>query len=256
MAAPISIREAKKLPGMRLILLQGLPSPWSQAAKGIMEVKKIPYLKVHHFPQDPPELLREWTGQESYPVACWEQERPRSGWVEILLLAERLSSEPSLLPTEETDRTLFFGLAHELCSEMGLGWCRRLLAIHEGLEANPDEGFLLHLARKYGYDSPEVVENAAGRVVSVLNQLDSLLRLRAREGSDYFFGKRLGALDIYWACFSNIVDPLPDEECHIPHALRPMFTARDDATKAAFTPLLREHRDRIFQDHLGLPLEF
>lgn len=256
MANPISIREAKKLPGMRLILLQGLPSPWSQAAKGIMEAKKIPYLKVHAFPQDPPELLPQWTGQESYPVACWEQERPRSGWAEILLLAERLSSEPSLLPAGDTDRTLFFGLAHELCGEMGLGWCRRLVSIHEGLSSSPDAAFLQHLGKKYGYHSPEVAEVAAARTVSVLNQLDSLLRLREEEDHRYFFGNRLGALDIYWACFSNLVEPLADEYCHIPDALRPMFTARDEATKRAFTPRLRSHRDMVFHDHLGLPMEF
>lgn len=255
MATPISITEARNLPGMRLILLEGLPSPWSQAAKGIMETKKIPYLRVHPFPQDPPELLREWTGQESYPVAIWERERPRSGWAEILFLAERLSAEPSLLPEEQTDRTLLFGLAHELCGEMGLGWCRRLITLHEGLRANPDAAYLRHLADKYGYDSPEIVAKAQERVLSVLNQLDALLRLRAAEGSPYFFGDRLGALDIYWAAFSNLVDPLPDEHCQIPDALRPMFTANDKATKAAFTPALRAHRDLVFHEHLGLPME-
>lgn len=255
MATPISITEARKLPGMRLLLLQGLPSPWSQAAKGIMEVKKIPYLRVHQFPDDPPELLREWTGQESYPVAAWERERPRSGWAEILFLAERLSTEPSLLPEGATDRTLFFGLAHEICGEMGLGWCRRLISIHEGLRANPDAGFLKHLANKYGYHSPDLAELAKARAISVLNQLDSLLELRAQEGVHFFFGKELGALDIYFAAFSNLIDPLPDEYCPIPDALRPMFTASDRETQTAFTPLLRSHRDLVFHEHLGLPME-
>ncbi len=255
MATPISISEARKLPGMRLLLLQGLPSPWSQAAKGIMEVKKIPYLRVHSMPDDPPELLREWTGQESYPVAAWEQERPLSGWSEILFLAERISSQPSLLPEGEADRTLFFGLAHEICGEMGLGWCRRLLSIHEGLRANPEAGFLKHLARKYGYHSPDLAEEATSRVISILHQLDSLLELRGNEGGHFFFGKQLGALDIYWATFSNLIEPLAPEYCSIPDSLRPMFTASDEGTKAAFTPALRAHRDFVFHEFLGLPMD-
>ncbi len=240
---------------MRLLLLQGLPSPWSLAAKGILEVKKIPYLRVHSTPDDSPELLGAWTGQESYPVAAWEQERPRSGWAEILLLAERISSEPSLLPDGDADRTLFFGLAHEICGEMGLGWCRRLLAIHEGLRANPEAAFLKHLATKYGYYSPDLAGEAVARVVSVLNQLDSLLELRGAEGSHYFFGDRLGALDIYWATFSNLIEPLPPEQCAIPDTLRPMFTASDAGTREAFTPALRAHRDFVFHEFLGLPMD-
>ncbi|MDG2307577.1 MAG: hypothetical protein P8R42_23570 [Candidatus Binatia bacterium] len=255
MATPISIREAKNLPGMRLLLLQGLPSPWSQAAKGIMERKKIPYLLVNSTPDDPPELLREWSGQESYPVAAWEQERPRSGWAEILFLAERVSSEPSLLPATQADRTLFFGLAHEICGEMGLGWCRRLLSIHEGLRTNPEAGFLRHLGQEYGYHSADVAETAIARCVSILHQLDSLLELRRNEGDQFFFGNRLGALDIYWAAFSNLIEPLPPEQCALPDALRPMFTAQDEETRAAFTPALRAHRDFVFHEYLRLPME-
>jgi len=255
MATPISITEAKNLPGMRLLLLEGLPSPWSQAAKGIFEVKKIPYLLVHASPQDPPELLREWTGQESYPVAAWERERPRSGWAEILFLAERLSQEPSLLPQGQADRTLFFGLAHEICGEMGLGWCRRLSTIHEGLQARPEAAFFKQLGAKYGYHSPDLAGDAIKRVISVLHQLDSLLELRHDDGERFFFDNRLGALDIYWATFSNLIEPLPPEHCPLPDSLRPMFTARDEGTREAFTPALRAHRNFVFRDFLGLPME-
>lgn len=255
MATPISITEARNLPGMRLVLLPGLPSPWSQAAKGIFEVKKIPYLRVHQLDEDPPELLRDWTGQESFPVAAWERERPRSGWAEILLLAERLEPEPSLLPAGQADRALFFGLAHEICGEMGLGWCCRLIMIHNGLKANPEAAFLSDLGEKYGYHSPDLGERAVGRVIAILNQLDALLELRRRDGEHYFFGKRVSALDIYWAAFSNLIDPLPPEQCPMPDALRPMFTQSDPRIKAAFTPALSFHRDYVFHEHLVLPME-
>ena len=255
MPTPISIAEAQKLPGLRLLLLPGVPSPWSQAAKGIMKVKKVPYLLVHSKPDDPPGLLREWSGQESYPVAAWEQEEPRSGWAEILLLAERLSSEPSLVPPNGPDRTLFFGLAHEICGEMGLGWCLRLSMIHDGLQANPEDGLLKYLGKKYGYHSPEVADEATTRAISILNQLDSLLAVRKGEGSRFFFGNRVGALDIYFATFSNLVEPLPPDQCPMPDAFRQMFSSADRATRNAFTPALRAHRDFVFREFLGLPME-
>lgn len=220
-----------------------------------MTVKKIPYLLVHARPEDPPELLREWSGQESFPVAAWEQEKPRSGWAEILLLAERISSEPPLLPPNGTDRTLFFGLAHEICGEMGLGWCRRLSMIHDGLEATPDNPLLLHLGEKYGYFGPEVAEEARTKTISILNQLDSLLALRLGEGGSFFFGNRIGALDIYWAAFSNLIELLPPEQCPMPEGFRSMFENDDPAVSAAFTPALRRHRDLVFREHLGLPME-
>lgn len=248
--------EARRLPGMRLVLLEGLPSPWSQAAKGIFELKKIPYLHARATSDDPPGLLREWTGQDSFPVAAWESEPPRSGWAEILLLAERIAPNPPLIPLDDIDRSLFFGLAHEICGEMGLGWCRRLVAIHEGLRANPTSLFLQHLGRKYGYRSPEVVPPARSRVVSILRQLDSLLDVRQRSGEGFFFfGSQLTALDVYWAAFSNFIEPLPADLCPMPEALRPFFMASDEETRAAFTPTLRSHRDFIFHDHLGLPMD-
>src|SRR5688572_3167713 len=31
-------------PGLRLVLVRGVPSPWSQAAKAILEIKGLPYV--------------------------------------------------------------------------------------------------------------------------------------------------------------------------------------------------------------------
>jgi hypothetical protein len=55
----------------------------------------------------------------------YNNERPRAGWAEILLLSERLAPNPSLLPKDAVDRALVFGLAHEICGEQGLAWSRR-----------------------------------------------------------------------------------------------------------------------------------
>ena len=54
---PVSIEQARGLPGLRLVVLQGLPSPWSQAAKAILRVKRLEHTLVHRMPSDPPGAL-------------------------------------------------------------------------------------------------------------------------------------------------------------------------------------------------------
>ena len=95
-AGPVPIEAARALPGLRLLVIQGVPSPWSQAAKALLRVKQIPYTLVHRLPSDPPGALEGWTGQSSFPAAMYESERPRTGWAEILLLAERLAPSPRI----------------------------------------------------------------------------------------------------------------------------------------------------------------
>ena len=65
--------------------------------------------------------LRAWTGQSSQPVAIWNDERPRSSWIDQLNLAERLQPDPSLVPAALSDRSLMFGLINEIAGEYGLG---------------------------------------------------------------------------------------------------------------------------------------
>src|SRR5262245_35415903 len=119
MADRIGIGEAAARGGVRLVLLAGFPSPWSVAAKAIFDVKRIPYTRAQQMPSDAPDALQRVTGQASYPAVLFEKERPRTGWAEILLLAERLAPEPALVPADARERALFFGLAHEICGADG-----------------------------------------------------------------------------------------------------------------------------------------
>ncbi|MEN8183644.1 MAG: hypothetical protein ABFS46_14035 [Myxococcota bacterium] len=80
MSGWIGIREARERAGLRLVLLRGFPSPWSQAARAIFEIKRVPFLAVQTASDDPPGSLLEWTGQDGYPVAVYEAERPRAAW--------------------------------------------------------------------------------------------------------------------------------------------------------------------------------
>jgi len=46
MAEYLNVEDARKLSGLRVVLSPSVPGPWSEAAKGILYVKKIPYVRV------------------------------------------------------------------------------------------------------------------------------------------------------------------------------------------------------------------
>ena len=246
----VEATEAKARSGLRMSCVGGVPSPWGEAAKGILHVKQIPWVGIRLGPGNV-ELV-EWTGQASAPVAMYEDEPPRSGWAEILLLAERLAPAIPLVPEDAAERATLFGLSHEICGEMGLGWCRRLTGVADGLEGRGGfgKGISGYLGDKYGYRDgcgPE----ARQRVIDIARMLAARLH---ENGSGYYLGDRLTALDIYSATFVAMLNPLPPEQCPMPEPLRAAFESLDEPTRKALDPILFEHRDRIYAEHLELPL--
>lgn len=253
----VEIEEARNMPGLRLVLSPGVPGPWSEAAKGIFYVKKIAYVPVRQRMGIDP-VLREWTAQDSAPVAIYDQERPRSTWIEQLYLAERIAPQPALIPPPLQQRLLMFGYCNEICGESGFGWSKRLLLFHSGLTAPGARDEELAptrvLAAKYGYD-PAKVDQARARVVEILRGLSARIEEQRKRGSRYFIGDQLSALDIYWAAFCGIINPMPDELCPMAPFYRQIYTNTDPAIAAAASPLLYEHRDFIYREHLELPVD-
>lgn len=249
----VSVEEAVKLRGLRMVVVGDVPSPWGEAAKGILHIKGIDWVAVRLAYDS--ELLKEWTGQRSAPVVVYEDERPRSGWAEILLLAERLAPTPSLLPTDPADRALVFGLAHEICGEAGLGWSRRLQLVHAGLHnaGGFPERVSKYLAKKYGY-SPKAGAAAGPRVAELLGMLIARLKAQRQAGSCYYVGNSLTATDVYSATFAAMFDPLPPEQCKMDASTRAAFGMREAHTEAALDPILFEHRDLVYKERLELPL--
>ncbi|MGH0028923.1 MAG: hypothetical protein ACQGVC_03970 [Myxococcota bacterium] len=249
----VEFEEARNAPGLRMIVVSGVPSPWGEAAKGILHVKGIPWKAVRL--DQGSEAMAEWAGECSAPVAFFEDEAPRSGWSEILLLAERLAPETPLVPGDPALRAEMFGLCHELCAEQGLGWMRRLEGIHQGLDGGT--GFpppvAKYLAAKYGYRAEDAPGHAA-RVADLLRLFAGRLRAQREAGSRYYLGDALTALDVYSAAFMGIVKPLPPEQCAMIEPLRAAFELRDEATAKALDPILLEHRDFVYATHLELPL--
>jgi len=249
----IEFEEARASDGLRMVVVPGVPSPWGEAAKGILHYKQIPWLAVR-LDQGNSDMA-DWTGERSGPVAMYRDEAPRSGWAEILLLAERLAPTPSLLPAAPLERARLIGLSHEICGEEGLGWARRLQGVHAGLSGEPGfpPGVAEYLAGKYGYRADEG-SSYQRRVTDLLRMLADLLHSQQRDGSQFYLGEALSAVDIYSAAFMALFRPLAPEHCAMLDAVRSAFESTDEATAKALDPILLEHRDFVYAKHLELPL--
>src|SRR6202789_700276 len=139
MNAWLTVQQALAAPGLRLAPVRaGLPSPWSEFARSCFHVKRIPYSLVDARDADRGlTSIRTLTGQESLPVVFWNDERPRSSWLDQLLLAERFSPQPRLLPDDPLERAKVVGLIAELCSEAGFGWHRSVMMIAKCSRSQP-----------------------------------------------------------------------------------------------------------------------
>jgi glutathione S-transferase len=240
--------------GLRIVLVRGVPSPWSQAAKTILEIKSLDYVAAPLDVGAANEEIVAWSGQNSGPVVAWRDGPPLNRWLDILLLAERLAPTPALLPADPLQRALAIGLGHEILGEGGIAWNRRLqmfsMAVKAGVGAR-----MAPLIDKYGFDV-EDAETAGARIAATLRGLSTQLRAQQARGVPYFVGDALSCVDIYWTSIMSMILPLPAAQCPIRDSSRPAFTASDPQIVAALDPILIEHRDRIFKAHFRDPMEF
>jgi len=250
-----TVAEAKDLPGLRLALTAGGPAPWSQAAKSVFHVKKIPYTPVAQYGGQANAELVAWTGHRNAPVAMYDKEPARTGWYEILLLAERLAPTPSLVPQNVEDRAIMIGLANELCGEEGFTWQARHLMFDTLLKTQGEAFKQNPMFRAYGYSAQNAAA-APAKMIPILEALSTRLHKQQGAGSRYFVGAQLTALDLYWANMSQVIDPYPPEKNPMPDFFRQIWAPVRAAVESAIDPLLIVHRDFIFAQHLALPLDF
>ena len=102
------------------------------------------------------------------------------------------------------------------------------------------------MAAAYGV-TKDAIARAPGRIAAIVGGLAAQLG-----DSDYMIGDRLTALDIYWACFSMTMLPLPQAINPMPDWLRKLYSDCD----IPVDPRLTAHRDRIYQRHIALPLDY
>lgn len=249
----VSVAEARNLPGLRLALSAGTPGPWGEAAKAVLKLRNVPFTPVRQHIMQANEELVAWTGFRNAPVAVYNDEPAMAGWIEILMLAERLGSGPSLLPEDELERMMALGIAAEICSPGGFGWERRLSLMRPEQVAQAAGSTVM--SRAYGMRT-DAAAKAPARVIAILEGLSRQLERQRAAGSAYFVGDRLSAPDVYWACFSQLVGPLPEELCPMGPEMRAIYSSITPEIAVAVDPALIRHRDMVWQRHIGLPMEF
>ena len=254
----LSVAEARALPGLRLALTAHMPGPWGEAAKAVLAARGVNFIPVEQLAMETNDALFDWTGVRNAPVAVYNDEPAVSTWLDILLLAERLGTGPSLIPDDPLDRALMLGLSTELCGSDGFGWSRRLELMGRPTTRNPPGAGnydMARMVRMYGV-SQEAIDRAPVRMVSIMTGLAQQLRRQQVAGREYLVGERLSACDLHWACLSLFVSPLREEDCAMPDFMRENYAHLTPELAAALDPILIEHRDRVFSRHIALPLDF
>jgi glutathione S-transferase len=252
----LSLEEAVSTPGVRLVIARfGVPSPWSEFCRALFDVKRIDYRRVDgRDAEGSYHALRALSGQESVPVVLIGPEAPRASWIEQLLAAERLAPQVPLLPPDSSSRATVIGLIAELCGEGGFGWSRRLQMIARltAPGAQPrDQQMGLYLRYKYGAMHAQDPE---GRCRDIVATFADLLRHQLDWGKGFLFGDRLSALDLAWAAFAALIEPLPEADCPMSVRWRDLFRWTPEGMRPADLQMLLAHRDRIYRQHLRLPI--
>lgn len=248
------VEQARAEPGLKLALTRGgVPAPWSESAKYIFRYKGIPFVPVVQRPGKPNEDLVAWTGSRNAPIAIHESSSPKTNWLDILSLAERLQALPALLPAQHDARIQVLGLSAEICSEGGFGWSRRLMMLSQ--YSRTDAGRASVLQSAYG-DTPENVERAPQRCADILDVLAARLKDQHSQGSPFFVGDAYSASDLYWTCFSQIVAPLPPDLAPTHPAMFASYANIGPMLGEHLDPILLQHRDFIYREFIGLPLDW
>lgn len=248
----LDIATARERSGLRVVLTRGFPSPWSVAARWMLDLKGIPFTKVERTEDDVlHHRLFEWTGQDSLPAAMLDDERPRTHWYSIALLADRLGAEPRAVPESAGDRAVMAGLGNELLGELGLLWCVRMLVLTKRREAAPSDPAIDAMLAKYGSD-PAAVAAAEPRVRGILDLFAAHMQSQAERGSEFLIGAGPTALDVYWAAASVLV--APREDFGLPERAR-AFASSCSAVTGDIDPGLIALRDRMFERYYTLPLD-
>jgi glutathione S-transferase len=252
----VDVATARSAPGVRIVVSGLVPSPWSEATKGLFQVAKVPVVAVRRM-RDAAELTA-WTGVDNVPVVFHGAEPARTSWAAITTLAARLAGPDVVLPDDVAARAEVMGLLHEIAGEDGVGWNARLAMIDASITSGGQRGFPLpvgqYLARRYGY-TPDASARSRTRFERQLHALrDRLLAQRAL-GHGYLGGPRISALDIYLATFLTPVSAIPPEDCpQLEPALRQAFGSAHEALGALVPPELAAHRKLIFERHLTWPI--
>lgn len=253
----VDVATARDAPGVRIVVFGHMPSPWSEAAKGLFRVANVPVRAVRRM-RDGAEITA-WTGVDNAPVVLHDAEPVRTHWAAITTLASRLAGPDVVIPDEVSARAEAMGLLHEIAGEDGIGWNARLAMIHATLTSEGKRGFRLvvgqYLAKRYGY-TPEAAARGRTRIERQLQILRDRLRSQQALGHAYLGGARVSALDVYCATFLTPLSALSPEDCPaFDPALRQGFASAHENLGDLVPAELVAHRQMILERHLTWPIE-
>jgi glutathione S-transferase len=251
----VDVATAREAPGVRIVVSGLVPSPWSEAAKGLFRIANIPVLAVRRG-RDAAEI-NAWTGVDNVPVVFHGTEPARTGWAAITALAARLAGPDVVIPEDLAARVDTMGLLNEIAGEDGLGWNGRLAMIDASITSQGKRGFPppvgQYLARRYGH-TPDAMPRARARLEIQLHALRDRLRAQQALGHPYLSGPRVSALDVYLATFLTPLSDITPEDCAFEPVLRQAFGCAREAFGALVPTELWAHRTMMFQRHLAWPI--
>lgn len=247
----VDVATARDLRGTRIVTAAAVASPWSEAAKGMFAIARLPLIVVPRGPITP-EVSAWLGGIDNVPVVLHDDEPPRTNWAAIVGLVARLAPG-ALLPVDPSERARVMGLVDLVAGEGGLGWTSRLAMIHASFASNGERGFMLpvakYLAKRYGFSRDLSPSELIDRVRARLEVL------RAELAGPYFGGDSVSVLDIYVATFLTPLTVIDDTVC--PQMLEPLrraFAAARELLSEHVPQELWAHRERMFERHLSLPI--
>ncbi len=182
------------------------------------------------------DALKEWAGQLTGPVAVYDNEVPRSGWAEILMLAERLAPQPALLPLEPNERARALSWPTRSAARAAwrgraaCRWCTRACRKPGGFS----ERVAGYLGKKYGYDAGAGGRSTDRECAQLLGTGRHAARTARRRA--LLPGRTLSAADVYSATCVAMFMPLPEIHCAMHPDSRAAFEWLDDETRAALDP--------------------
>lgn len=256
----VDLETAKAAAEPVLVVSSLVPSPWSEAAKGLFRLARVPVLVVRRGLDTT--AIDAWTGVDNVPAVRIGREPVRTNWAAITTLVARLGAGrggPPLVPEAPAARAAAFGTLHEIAGEDGIGWNARLAMIDAGRTSDGARGFpppvSKFLGRRYGYTAAEA-SAARARVAAQLAFLDAQLAAQRAAGHAYFGGAAPSAIDVYVATFlTPVAAPIAEADCPgLSPLLRQAFATAHDALGPLVSPALLAHRAQMFAEHLAWPI--
>jgi glutathione S-transferase len=248
----VDLTTARDRSGTRIVTPANVASPWSEAAKGMFAVAKLPALIVPRSNPMTAEAAAWLGGLDNVPVVLHDHEPARTNWAAIVGLVSRLSPG-TLVPDDPNARARMMGHIELVAGEGGLGWTARLAMIQASFASQGERGFPLpiakYLARRYGFSRELSATNIVERVRAQLGVLRAELR------GPYFAGEQVSALDVYVATFLTPLTVIDDSVCpQMTDVARKAFAAARELLAADVPQELWAHRERMIERHLPLPI--